>query len=857
MQREHLDRADAEKEVARRFGSVDEYRRQLRAIDSATQRRAFNAEVVSTATKDVVAVVRGLIRAPGFTATAILTLACGVAANAVIFGAVDTVVLHPVPATQIQQLAIIETNFPAASLRLPAVTPGEFYDLAERHDLFLRVGGYRATSANLSSIGEPQRIAGVTTLGAFFELLGARPYLGRLYDSSEVTSGDSHIAVLSYAFWRSLTGGNPALIGASVRLQGEQYRIVGVLAPDFRYPVGTDLWTPHPLDSVDAPLDRDSRGAKLVTTIVRLRPGTSPAVLQSRLDAAMAEWQQRLPQFYPQSVKQTLVVSSFTDVVAGSLQPLLMLLLSAVGVLLLVVCANLACLQLVRTAARSKEQAVRAALGASRWQLARRLLLECIVIAVSGGVAGLLVATVLLRFFPHFFDADSLALLRVAHTNLRVVTFSASIAAISLVLFAAWPALRSSRADAGSLLRDGATRGATGDLSKSRFLRNAVIVEIALAVALLMASGVATRSLSDLIRVDPGFRARGLIAMRVVLPSLRYQSSEKRASFRTELVERIRALPGVEAVSVVSAAPFGHRESENGRPANAPRHRPSTGSDVLAKWWSVDSTYFRSMGIPLRAGRSFETADSRADSSPVVIIDDVLAQELYPGEAAVGKSLGPWVPLSTIVGVVGSVHGKDLSTTERGAVYSPILASSELSDLTVVCRTPMDVAFAATALRGVVRQMDPELPVAQITALSDDILQSLGPRRVASTVLDVFAFTSLLLAMLGIYGVLSYSVNQRTREFGIRIALGAQPATLVGQVIGSGVRLALAGIAAGMIVYLAATRLMSSLVFGVSACDPLALGAGPAIVAFAVLVACFTPAYRASMGNPNDALRAE
>src|SRR5713226_5382681 len=481
--------------------------------------------------QDLRSALRGLQRAPSFTVPTVLTLILGIGANTAIFSAVEAVILHPLPVHGIADLVTIETDIPTASLHDAGLSAGEVYDLVDRRDLFEAIAGYRTAGVNLTNVGDPQRVAAISTIGPFFDVFQIRPYLGRFYTPRDVESGNAHVVVLSHDFWRQLTGGDRSAIGTTLQLDDQSYEVVGVLPPGFRYPRGVQIWTPQPL----APfLGRGERCCLVVPTIARPHPGVSLPKLRAELAVAMAGWQLRLPQFYPSQNPQRLVARSFVEALAGQLRPILLLLIGAGGFVLVIACANVASLQLVRTVIRSKEIAVRAALGAGRPAIVRQLATETLLLAVTGGLAGLVLGALLIRWIGRS-DAAQFATLGDLRLDPLVLIFSVGVTLVAATLFGVASTLRAANVNAGGALSDAGARGASAGTSRNRVLRTAVVLQIALALVLILDSAVARQSLARLLAVDPGFRPDGVLTMRLALPASRYGEAARKLAFHDRL----------------------------------------------------------------------------------------------------------------------------------------------------------------------------------------------------------------------------------------------------------------------------------------------------------------------------------
>jgi predicted permease len=790
--------------------------------------------------------VRSIARRPGFAAAAILTIALGIGANTAIFSAVDAILLRPVPVPWVDRLVTVRNALPGFELPDAQLSAAETEDLAARRDIFAAVGGYAGTSPTLTGEGEPRRLRGARTLGGFFDVMGARPRLGRLYRPDESEEGRHRVVVLTDALWRELSGGDPSFVGRTIRLDDQPYEVIGVLAPEFRVPRTAQLFVPFVMNAtVRSPERRMSLG---ITAVGRLRDGLTMEGAASALRDEARRWHER--NGYDPKGRHTLTVQSYAAWAAGQLRPVLLVLMGAVTLVLLIACANVASLQLVRAAGRARELAVRAALGAGRGRVARQLLAESAVLAAAGGVAGLWLGALLVqalgRWAPERWPA-----LRALSLDGPVLAYTALATVGAGLLFGTMPALRAARVDAQEALRE-TSRGLAGSLGRSRLLRGSIVLQVALTLVLLAASTVTVRSLANVLDVDPGFDPARTMTVRVTTPKARYAELAQVAAFHETMLERLRALPGAEAAGSAYGLPFS--DQGNSSPFDiigAPE--PSEGRRH-ANMWFVGGDYFRAMGIQLLRGRAFEPSD-RAGAPSVVVIDEQLATQYFPGEDPIGRRISQG-PEATIVGVVRSVKSSDLSAPDKATVYYPLAqAPWAMGDFAFVVRGAAPPERLAAGMRAAVAELDPQLAVWDVQSMPERVAVSLGTRRLAMAVLSGFAAVSLLLALLGIHGVVSYGTAQRTHELGIRIALGARPADVTRMVLRDGLRLAALGVALGSVAYLGASRALSAIVYGVGPRDPLMMALGVAVVVPVALLACWLPARRAARLDPMVALR--
>jgi putative ABC transport system permease protein len=798
---------------------------------------------------------RGLRRAPAFTAAAVLCVALGIGANTAIFSAVSAVLLRPVATPDVDRLVAVRQDLIPLKLLDIELAPPEVLDLAERRELFASVAGFVSRGFVLEHGGTSTRFEGVRTLGDYFGVFRVRPHLGRLYTADDSRDGRHQVAVLTYGLWREQFGGDPSVIGRSVRLNDASHEIVGVLPPEFRYPRNARILLPVRIDSGFA---RSQRGRQYITAVARLRDGVTPEQAQAGLQSLMASWRDRYAQAsYGVAGQHRMYLTPFVAFDAGQLRPVLLVLLGAVGVVLLVACANVASLQLVRATSRTRELAVRAALGAERGSLVRRLLGESALLAALGGALGLVIGWAATRLLVWLAPAEQLALrdLRLdAPVLLGTVLATAAAALISGTL----PALRGSRVDLRGALQEGA-RGASVGRERHRVLHTAVVAQVALSFVLLLGSGVMLRSMARLLEVDPGFRAARVTTAAITLPFERYAKTTAAIGFYDRLTERLRATPGVEGVGITTWLPM-----RDGGGSSSPfrvigRDTTGQGEPPHANLVAVNGEYFRAMGIPLLRGRTFGGADATPPTSGAstmsFIIDEQLARQYFPNEDPIGKRLNQG-PDGVIVGVVGSVRQEGLGQSHKATIYYHY-QQGWWSNFTVAVRSTLSDDAAARALRGAVAALDPQVPVYSVARMPDVVSESIGTRRFGVVVLAGFALVSVTLALLGVYGVLSYVVLQRRRELGIRAALGASRSAVARLVLGQGARLAGVGLAAGAVVFLAVGRGLESLVYGVGPRDPVTLLAGAGLLGAAALLASWIPARRAARIDPATSLRSE
>ncbi len=807
--------------------------------------------------------VRRLSRTPGFTLAVLLTLALGLGANIALFSVVDAVLLRPLPYRDPERLITIFHYYPSLHhLEAPVSVPG-FHDYHGRTDLFDGVAVETPWSVNLTGVAEPERLNGARVSGELFRTLGVAAALGRALVPGEDAPGHDHVVVLSDGLWRSRFGGEREVIGRKILLDGEPYDVVGVMPPTFRDPWqrDVDLWVPLTLDP--ALFNPANYTNEWLALTARLRPGVTLGRAAQALRALAEQLKRDYPQEFPP--QWTLRVKSLMEVRTGSVRQTLLLLLGAVGFVLLIACANVANLMLARATARAKEVAIRTALGAAPRVLARQLLTESLVLSVGGGAVGLLVA-----------DWGIRSLVAIAPGNLpraetitidgRVLLFGLLLSLGTGILFGLAPIVRIARADLQAILKAGG-RGATAERGGSVLRRLLVVGEVALALTLLTGAGLLIRSFARLQGVDPGFDPRHVLTFNLALPSARYPSDTARAAFFDAVRAQLAALPGVQAVGATTVLPFSGNWSTGG--FNVEGYTPPP--NASAPWGDiriVTPGYLEALRIPLRAGRTFTERD-RDRALPVAVVDDEFVHRFYkPGDTPIGRRIwfgssmpGDTTRYITIVGVVGHTKHEGLDAEARPQLYLPyaqtIGTNTAIRQLSFAVRVTGDPFRVVNVARTVVQGVDRDQPLARVQTLEAMVDASLGQRRLAMALLGLFAGLALLLASVGIYGVMSYTVTQRTREMGLRIALGAARERVLALVLRQGMTLALTGVVVGVAGALALTRLLTSQLYGVRPSDPLTLGVVACVLAGVALLATIVPALRATRVDPIITLREE
>ncbi|MEN3329439.1 MAG: hypothetical protein V7638_4246 [Acidobacteriota bacterium] len=800
--------------------------------------------------------VRGLIKRPGFTLIAVMTLALGIGANSAIFSVVNGVLLRSLPLPDSKSLYAIHMGLATFNRFDGPLSYPEYQDVVQQTRSFQNIGAWIDADANLSEGGRAERATLRIVLPSLLPTLGVETVRGRNFLPEETTKGRDRVALITYGLWQRRFNGSDDVIGKPLYLDNVAYQIVGVLPHDFQLEAPVDLWVP--LTTTDP--DVNVRNSHFLRVIGRLRPGVSEKSLAADLSAVAKYESDNFPDMFPPSAGFDFRARPYLDDIVGDIRLPLYVLLAAVGFVLLIACTNVANLLLAKAAPRQREIALRTALGASRWHLMRQLLTESILLAIIAGAIGVLLATwgtsALVALSP-----DSLPRAREIGFDWRVLVFTSVIALATGIIFGLLPAIWGPRVDLTDALKEG-SRGSTA--GGGRLRKVLVVAEVALSVMLLVGAGLMVRSFSHLRSVDPGFRTDHALTLRVSLPVPNSQISaadeDRFMSFFDRTLARLSELPGVTAAGAGNMIPLDGNGTD--RLIEIEGYVPRDQSDMPdAQNRQATPGFFAAMGIPLVRGRLIEHSDDNK-AARVLVVNEEFAKRFFPNGDAIGKrirlgKLTSDFPWATIVGVVGDVRGFALDEPPEPTMYWPVAQIRATPSLAIVVRTQSDPAALAPAVRDAIREIDQTQPIYDMQPLDQLVAKSLGQRRFTLMLMVLFGVIALVLSAIGIYGVMAFAVTQRTQEIGIRMALGASALDVLKMVVGSGMFLAAIGVAAGLIGAFALTRLMASLLFGVSPTDLVTFGLVTAGLLIVALLACYIPARRATKVDPLVALRYE
>ena len=792
--------------------------------------------------------LRMLVKKPGFALAAALTLALGIGVNTAIFSVVNAVLLRPLPYPEPERLMQLWETNERFGLREP-ISPHEFAAWREQSQTFEQMAAYEYAGFALTSEGsQPERIVGSAASASLFAALGVKPALGRDFLAEEDAPGRNRVVILSHGLWQRRFGADPELIGQTLTLNRESYTVIGVMPPGFQFPDSVEMWTPLGVD-----LNSQSRSNHYLRAVGRLKPDTSLETAQAEMNSIVSA----VAREHPDSTHGARLVSLHEEIV-GNVRPALYVLLGSVALILLIACANVANLLLARATARQKEVAIRAALGANRRRLIRQFLTESILLAALGGGLGLLLALWGVDLLVAASPGDIPRVDKISIDG-TVLGFTFGVALLTGIVMGCAPALRATKLDLNETLKEG-SHSATGGPRRQRLSGLLVIAEVALALVLLIGAGLLLQSFMRLLQVDPGFRPENLLTMQLSLPEAAYPEAQHRIAFFDQVLARIEALAGVQAVGAVSDLPFSGSRTSNSFEIEA-RPPMARGESINADFRISSPNYFQAMGIPLLRGRDFSARDTR-DAPLVVIINQTMARRFWPDEDPMGQRLtigraADGSPVwREVVGIIGDIRHDRLNVEPAPEMYVPYW-QRPAGRLSLVVRATGEPRDLIAAIRSAVQSVDPHQPVYSINLMERRIARFLAPHRFNAYLLGIFALLALLLAVVGVYGVLAYAVARRTQEIGIRMALGARPRDVLRLVIKQGLSLTLIGIAIGLAASLALTRLLTSLLYGVSATDPLTFMSVPLLLLAVALLATYIPARRAARVDPLVALRYE
>ncbi len=845
--RSGMTHAEARRQALIKLGGLEQVKEECRDT--------WSVRMISELGQDIRYGLRQLRRNPGFTAVAVLTLALGIGANLVIFSVVRGVLLRPLPYHDPSNLVEVYTSNPSRGTTEGPFSPQDLQDFRAQTKSFLSISGYwYAPGMSLSTLlgeGEPTLIETASVDSNFLTTLGVAPALGRGFTPEENIPGKDNVVILSDSLWRQRFGGDPSIVGKPIRVGGGELAVVGVMGPQFRFP-SPDIGFWVPLSRVTDGDIPHRRGVRWINVLGRLMPGLTSAQAENETTLILT----RLARQYPATNEgwDKGIVENLRASIVGQVRPVLLALLGAVGLVLLTACVNLANMTLARSAARRREFAVRSAMGAGRSRLFRHSVIESILLAAIGGAVAFATAP--------WISSGLLALAGSAiprameiRLDWAVVLFGAVLTLLTGLAIGSLPALKLAHTGVAELLKAAGAR-ASAEPARQRGRNKLVVAEVSLACLLLAASGLVLKSLWKLATTDPGFDARHVLTVQLAIPVYKYHNAQLIESYRDELIRRVAAIPGVEAVGAGKTMPL----AGGGEPFQFTIRNSGRGGkvDVVPKGgvYIVTPGYFRTLRIPIVAGRLFDERDFQ-EHKQVSLINRGFAREYWPGENPVGQYLylSPTARVE-VVGVVGDVHNEGLRTQPLPAVYAPMNFVSR-TKLDLFIRTGGNPLAWAGTVRHIINEVEPEQPIQQIAPLEQVVHDNVAQPRFFAVIMGFFGLVALLLAAIGVFAVLSYSVRQRTHEIGIRMALGAEKHDVLKMILGQGLKLALIGVAIGIAGALALTRFLSSLLYGVTPTDPVTFIAVSLILIAVALVACYIPARRAAKVDPMVALRYE
>jgi putative ABC transport system permease protein len=819
---------------------------------SSTLCKIYKEKSMNTLWQDLRFAIRTFVKQPGFAMVAIITLALGIGANSAIFSVINGVLLKPLPFKQPENVVKLWESM--ANGFQGSVSAPNLKDWREQNTVFTRIAAYQFQNFGLESKDAPERVRAATVSAEFFDVLGVPPQLGRTIAEGEDQEGKHRVAVLSDQLWQSKFAGDRGIVGKTILLGGENYTVIGVMPANFRYPSRlTDLWVPL----VMPPQQFTARGSHFLLALARLKPGVTFQQAQEQMSAIA----HRIELQYPdnQTGRGALLIQAQEEIVRG-IRPALLTLLAAVGLVLLIACTNVANLLLARAATRRREIAIRLALGAGRWRLLRQLLTESALLSLLGGAIGLVLA---------YWGVAALVKLatgilpRANEVTLdgRVAAFTIVLSLLTGIVFGLAPALQASKAELQSDLKEGSA--AAGN-QQSNLLRSLLVVgEVAAALVLLIGASLLIKSFARLQHTESGLRPENVLTAGITLPDSKYKTTEAISQFHKRMLERVSSLPGVQSAGIISKLPLQEYGYNGGIQIEGQPPPPPGSRDQYVEFRAVSPDYFRTFGIPLLAGRMLDERD-QSDTALSLLVNETVVRRLFSGQPPLTDAIGKYVTVNNskyqIVGVVGDVKQSGLVQPTRPEIYWPYPQSPDTGltgSVALAVRATGEPTALTAAVRNAVLAVDPAQPIHNVKAMEEVIADSVSDRRLNTLLLTLFAAVALLLALIGVYSVMSYLVAQNTREIGIRIALGAQVRDVLRLVVGQGMVLTLIGIAMGIALSFALTRLMDTLLFGVTATDPTVFVAAPLIILVVALLACHIPAWRATKVDPILALRYE
>jgi len=857
-----MEEGEARRLAEARLGDRGSLSDELEDIAERRNRRADMQLVTDEIRQDISYSWRQLLRNRAFAIAAILTLAVGIGANSAVFSVVSGVLLEPLPYESPEELVTVSTAFPTMGFDEFWLSPPEYHELREWNESFADIGAYRVGAASIETVDRPLRVPSAIATASFFTTLGVRPELGRTFLEEEDRIGGEPVIVISHGLWQRGFAGDAGILGATVRLSGRTATVVGVLPEGFDIDdEGVDVWSPlHALQSIDPSDHVNRRGNHFMNVVARLSDGVTPERVRQDLERMEQRWAEEYGDVHPIDPElHPMFTTDLRTSLLGDVRPTLLLLMGAVSFVLLIACANVANLLLARSEGRSGEIAVRVAMGAGRSRLTRQLLTEGVALAVLGAGLGLLLA----RWGTEaLIGVNPDAVPRVAEIGLdgRVVGFTALVAVATGVLFGLAPLMGATMGRVGSTLKEGGTRSTRGSAG-SRARRLLVIAEVALAVVLLVGSGLMLRSVSGLQRVDLGFDAQNVLTMRLSLPAGDYPEPSEVGAFYTELLASVRALPGVVAASATSGLPPVQTLDANDTEFDGVPMTPDGPPHNVDYYTPIDEGYLATLGIGVVEGRAFEPADALAET-PVLLVNERLARTFYGEENPVGRRIRPpfgdqWF---NVIGVVEDVKQAGIRAPAGTELYfyNPQLAQAGgnvARDMSLVIRTELSPLSLAPAVERIIGELDPALPVADVQTLEQNVARAMAQPRFLALLLGVFAGVALLLAAVGTYGLMAHTVAERNREIGIRMAMGAEPSAVRSLVLRQGAALAGTGLAVGVLGALGLTRFLGAQLYEVGTLDPRTFVAVPLFLGLVALLACWIPARRATRVDPVEALR--